>query len=126
MSMPKVGTCYCGCGTATGGHFAPGHDRRAAVWLDRLNAERTAALAGPWAMAEDLERRLPDDALREVLRELLPYWLATRGVEGGELEPPPIAIRVVLAGYGPGGKNLMDAAREAGLVEDDLPGAGRQ
>jgi hypothetical protein len=23
MNAPKVGTCYCGCGRQTGGHFAP-------------------------------------------------------------------------------------------------------
>jgi hypothetical protein len=36
MNAPKVGTCYCGCGEATKGHFAPGHDARAASMLEML------------------------------------------------------------------------------------------
>jgi hypothetical protein len=47
MNAPKVGTCYCGCGAATGGWWAPGHDQRAAVWLAKLElapANRAAML----------------------------------------------------------------------------------
>jgi hypothetical protein len=36
LNAPKVGTCYCGCGEATKGHFAPGHDARAASMLETL------------------------------------------------------------------------------------------
>jgi hypothetical protein len=69
--VPKVGTCYCGCGRQTGGHFAPGHDQRAAVWLAKLDTE-----------------------------------------------PASRAAMVLLAGYGPGGRNLRDAAQAAGLIEE--------
>lgn len=63
MNAPKTGTCTCycgcGCGRQTGGHFAPGHDARAAAWLDKLDPG-----------------------------------------------PSSIAVRVLLADYGPGGRNL--------------------
>jgi hypothetical protein len=36
LNAPKVGTCYCGCGEATKGHFARGHDARAASMLEKL------------------------------------------------------------------------------------------
>jgi hypothetical protein len=71
MNVPKVGTCYCGCGRQTGGHFAPGHDQRAAVWLAKLDTE-----------------------------------------------PASRAAMVLLAGYGPGGRNLRDATQAAGLIEE--------
>ena len=29
MKAELTGTCWCGCGKATEGHFAQGHDRRA-------------------------------------------------------------------------------------------------
>ena len=37
MSAPRVGTCCCGCGTATKGHFATGHDGRASSMLHYLS-----------------------------------------------------------------------------------------
>jgi hypothetical protein len=35
MNAPKVGSCYCGCGRPTRGHFADegGHDAKAASML---------------------------------------------------------------------------------------------
>jgi hypothetical protein len=36
---PKVGTCYCGCGEETRGHFAQGHDGRALALLQALRRE---------------------------------------------------------------------------------------
>jgi hypothetical protein len=36
---PKVGTCYCGCGEPTRGHFAQGHDGRALALLQALRRE---------------------------------------------------------------------------------------
>ena len=67
-SAPQTGTCYCGCGRPTQGHWYPGDDRLAETWLEKL--------------------------------------------EG----PDTIAQRVLLAGYGPSGRNLRQAAREAGLT----------
>jgi hypothetical protein len=38
---PKLGTCYCGCGRSTGGHFARGDDAAAASMLRHmLNGDR--------------------------------------------------------------------------------------
>lgn len=38
MNVPKLGSCYCGCGETTKGHFADsgGHDARAASMLHLL------------------------------------------------------------------------------------------
>jgi hypothetical protein len=43
MNVPKVGVCYCGCGDETGGHFAPGHDGRAASMLEFLHGHSDTA-----------------------------------------------------------------------------------
>jgi hypothetical protein len=50
MSAPRVGTCYCGCGEETRGHFARGHDARARSMLlflaDRGNIAVLLRMAG--------------------------------------------------------------------------------
>jgi hypothetical protein len=51
MSAPRVGTCYCGCGTATKGHFATGHDGRASSMLHYLS-KGTSDIAELVLMAE--------------------------------------------------------------------------
>lgn len=43
MNAPKVGTCYCGCGETTKGHFAQGHDGRAASMLEHLHGHSDTA-----------------------------------------------------------------------------------
>jgi len=69
MDTPKTGSCYCGCGEPTKGHFVPGHDGRAKAWLKDLGHE------------------------------------------------PTVAQLVRLFGYGPGGRNLSEAAERAGIVK---------
>jgi hypothetical protein len=69
INAPRTGTCYCGCGKQTKGHFAPGHDARADSMLYHLLGDR-------------------------------------KFVSTAEL--------VLLADYGPGGRNLTEAAEAAG------------
>jgi hypothetical protein len=69
IDPPKVGTCYCGCGERTDGHFSQGQSAAVTAWLDALEGK------------------------------------------------PPLAVRLVQAGYGPDGRNLYQAALEAGLVD---------
>ena len=48
ITAPKTGTCYCGCGQPTQGHWVQGHDRQAETWLDKLEGPDTIASASCW------------------------------------------------------------------------------
>jgi S-DNA-T family DNA segregation ATPase FtsK/SpoIIIE len=43
MALPKVGTCYCGCGRDTGGCWVAGHDHSALVMLAQLQWQASDA-----------------------------------------------------------------------------------
>ena len=40
---PKIGMCYCGCGTPTKGYFAPTHDRIAESYVMKAEYGSIAA-----------------------------------------------------------------------------------
>lgn len=50
----KLRDCVCGCGTQTGGLFAPGHDARLHAWQKRIKAD--PKLEVPKVVIEALKR----------------------------------------------------------------------
>ena len=64
-STTTPGTCLCGCGTTTGGKFAPGHDAR---MVSQLVAELTNTIADGGKVTRQMvaasAKRLPSTALQ--------------------------------------------------------------